>query len=155
MCVRARHSQCSEACFRLAQLFMRRWSGSLTATGVWAQVASLYPGILAEFSDGCIGLWFPAPFLLPVMGGQYLHLASSCCIFLGSFRQRNMQAMPRHLWETGTSPMWAACLAASAGATREYSTLMLGFSSPKEFGIMFECWVFQLQLRMPGIPAGG
>lgn len=28
--------------------------------------------------------------------------------------------------------MWAACLAASAGATRENSTLMLGFSSPKE-----------------------
>lgn len=54
-----------------------------------------------------------------------------------------------------TSPMWAASLAASAGATRENSTVTLGFSSPKEFGVMFGCWVFQLQLGMPGIPAGG
>lgn len=84
-----------------AQPFMKRWFGSLTAAGVWAQVASLYAGILAELSNGCIGQWFPAPFPLPVMGGQCLHLASSCCIFLGSSRQRNMQAMPGHLWETG------------------------------------------------------
>lgn len=54
-----------------------------------------------------------------------------------------------------TSPMQAACLAASAGATRENGTLMLGPSSPKEFGAMFGCWVFQLRLRMPGILAGG
>lgn len=41
-----------------------------------------------------------------------------------------------------TSPMQAACLTASAGATRENSTLMLGFSSPKELELCLSVGFF-------------
>lgn len=59
--VQAGRSQWDEAGVPLAQLFLERWDGSLAATGVWAQVAPLYPGVLAGLPDGHIGQWFPAP----------------------------------------------------------------------------------------------
>lgn len=49
--VQAGRSQWDEACFPLAQFFLERWAGTEAATGVWAQVAPLYPSALAGLPD--------------------------------------------------------------------------------------------------------
>lgn len=124
----AGHSQRDEACFLLAQLFLERWAGSLAATAVWAQVAPLYPSILAGLPDGCIRLCFLAPLHCQQWEGKAFtwHL-----VLLHLSGQLQAEEHASCAWASlgdCASLARADHLPASSGAARENGALLLGFA---------------------------
>ena len=131
VCVQAGRGQRDEVCFPLARLFQERWAGSSAATGVWAQVAPLYPSVLAGLPDACIRRWFPAP----PHGQRWEGRAFTWHLVLLRLPGR-LQAEERAscAWASlgdRASPARADRLPSSAGAARENGALSLGFASTK------------------------
>jgi len=144
----AGHSQRSEACFLLAQLFLGRWAGSLAAAGIWAQPAPAYPSLFAGSPGERIRQWFPAPLLCQWWEGRAFtwHL-----VLLRLSGQLQAGERAGRVWASlgdRASPARADRVPASAGAAGGRWCFVVGlcFHQEQELGLGFG--LFQLRLKL-------